>query len=130
MVQGEVSGGDACGGETDPAGSTESQDPQPEGEEECRDGTGDWRVEHYRRLGTLATSGAGSGAMITPTHFAFRIDRWDQHGDNLLDHVAGIQDFQVSQATFEAACKRWPGETITLRQGARIIEDSRKIGFA
>jgi hypothetical protein len=30
----------------------------------------------------------------------------------------------------EAACKRWPGETITLRQGARIIEDSRKIGFA
>ena len=29
----------------------------------------------------------------------------------------------------EAACKRWPGETITLRQGARVIEDSRKIGF-
>ena len=37
---------------------------------------------------------------------------------------------QVAQATLEAACKRWPGETITLRQGARIIEDSRKIGFA
>jgi hypothetical protein len=48
----------------------------------------------------------------------------------LLEHVAGIEDFQVAQATFEAACKRWPGETITLRQGARIIEDSRKIGFA
>ena len=69
--------------------------------------------------------------MITRAHFAFRIDRWDQLGDNILDHVAGIEDFQVAQATFEAACKGWPGETITsLRQGDRIIDDSRKTGFA
>jgi hypothetical protein len=67
---------------------------------------------------------------VTRAHFAFRIDRWDQLGDNILDHVAGIEDFQVAQATFEAACKGWPGETITLRQGDRIIEDSRKTGFA
>ena len=40
------------------------------------------------------------------THFSFRVDRWDQLGDNILDHVAGIEDFQVAQATFEAACKR------------------------
>ena len=53
-----------------------------------------------------------------------------RRGDNILDHVAGIEDFQVAQATFEAACKGWPGETITLRQGDRIIEDSRKTGFA
>jgi hypothetical protein len=33
-------------------------------------------------------------------------------------------------AAFEAACRRWPGETITLRQGARVVEDSRKVGFA
>ena len=39
--------------------------------------------------------------MITRAHFAFRIDRWDQLGDNILDHVAGIEDFQVAQATFE-----------------------------
>jgi len=26
---------------------------------------------------------------------------------------------------YEAACKRWPGETITLRQGARIIKATR-----
>ena len=64
------------------------------------------------------------------THFSFRVDRWDQLGDNILDLVAGIEDFQVAQATFEAACKRWPGETITLRQGARVVEDSRKVGFA
>lgn len=49
--------------------------------------------------------------MTTRAHFAFRVDRWDQLGDTLLEHVAGIEDFQVAQATFEAACKRWPGET-------------------
>jgi hypothetical protein len=68
--------------------------------------------------------------MTTRAHFAFRVDRWDQLGENILDHVAGIEDFQIAQATFEAACTRWPSETITLRQGARVIEDSRKVGFA
>jgi hypothetical protein len=68
--------------------------------------------------------------MTTRTHFAFRIDRWDIPGEHVLEHVAGVADFAVAQATFEAACKRWPGETFTLRQGTRTIEDSRKIGFA
>jgi hypothetical protein len=72
----------------------------------------------------------GSGTMTTRANFAFRVDRWDQLGENILDHVAGIEDFQIAQATFEAAYKRWPSETITLRQGARVIEDSRKVGFA
>ena len=36
----------------------------------------------------------------------------------------------VAMATYEAACRHWPGETITLRQGARVIEDSRKEGLA
>jgi hypothetical protein len=52
--------------------------------------------------------------MTTCVHFAFRVDRWDQLGDTLLEHVTAIEDFQVAQATFEAACKRWPGETIGL----------------
>ena len=78
----------------------------------------------------LAAPSAGSGTMTTRAHFAFRVDRWDQLGENILDQVAGIEDFQIAQATFEAACKRWPSETITLRQGARVIEDSRKVGFA
>ena len=41
--------------------------------------------------------------MITRADFAFRIDRWDQLGDNILDHVAGIEDFQVAQATQSTA---------------------------
>jgi len=41
-----------------------------------------------------------------------------------VEHVAGIEDYQVALATFLAACQRWPGTPITLRQGARVIEDS------
>jgi hypothetical protein len=47
-----------------------------------------------------------------------------------VEHVAGIEDYQVALATFRAACKRWPGVPITLRQGARVIEDSRRTRLA
>ena len=42
-------------------------------------------------------------------------------------HVACVEDYQVALATFLAACQRWPGTPITLRQGARVIEDSRRL---
>jgi len=32
-----------------------------------------------------------------------------------------VEDDQVAFATFRAACERWPGTPITLRQGARVI---------
>jgi hypothetical protein len=47
-----------------------------------------------------------------------------------MDHIAGSDDLMVAMAAYEAACRHWPGEIITLRQGARIIEDSRKVGLA
>jgi hypothetical protein len=71
-----------------------------------------------------------------PCHTRLRIRRNDDsHSFRLPGRSLGPArrkhpDFQVAQATFEAECKRWPGETITLRQGARVIEDSRKTGFA
>jgi len=37
---------------------------------------------------------------------------------------------QLAVATFRAACERWPGTAITLRQGARVIEDSRRLRMA
>jgi hypothetical protein len=40
------------------------------------------------------------------------------------------EDLMVAMAAYEAACRQWPGETITLRQGTRVIEDSRKEGLA
>jgi hypothetical protein len=45
-----------------------------------------------------------------------------------VDHaVAGIEDYQVALATYRAACQRWPGIPITLRQGTRVIQDSRRL---
>jgi hypothetical protein len=49
---------------------------------------------------------------------------WDDTGNNIVEHVAGVEDYQVALATFRAA---WPGTPITLRQGARVIEDSRRL---
>jgi hypothetical protein len=43
-------------------------------------------------------------------------DRW----------IGGVEDYQLALATYRAACERWPGAPITLRQGARVIEDSRR----
>jgi hypothetical protein len=40
---------------------------------------------------------------------------------------AGIEDYELALATYQAACERWPGPPITLRQGARVIEDSRRL---
>jgi hypothetical protein len=60
------------------------------------------------------------------TYHKHSIDRWDDAtGQNLYDHIAGVNDFFVARATFDAAIKRWPGAKITLRSGARIIEKTR-----
>jgi hypothetical protein len=58
--------------------------------------------------------------------FQYRIDRWDAAGHNLLEHVAGLEDFAVAQAAYDRACRRWPKEVITLRQGAHVVADSRR----
>jgi hypothetical protein len=67
---------------------------------------------------------------VTRTHFTFRVDMWDPDGLGVLEHIAGVQDDQVAMATYVAACQRWPDAFITLRQGARVIEESRKMRLA
>jgi hypothetical protein len=61
-----------------------------------------------------------------PTPFTFRIERWEK---NAVYHVAGVEDFLLAMATYQAACRRWPDARITLRQGGRLIEDSRENGL-
>jgi hypothetical protein len=63
----------------------------------------------------------------TKTHFAFRVDIWDDTGDSIVEHVASLDDFEMAEATYRAAVARWPAARITLRQGARVIEDSRRL---
>src|SRR5262249_13718960 len=55
------------------------------------------------------------------THFAFRVDTWTPDGESIVKHVAGVEDYQVALATYRAATP------ITLRQGGRVIEDSRRL---
>jgi len=61
------------------------------------------------------------------THFAFRVDTGTPDGESIVEHVAGVEDYQVALATYRAGCERWLGTSITLRQGARVIEDSRRL---
>jgi hypothetical protein len=52
-----------------------------------------------------------------PDH-AHSIDHWDDAtGSNLYEHLV------LARATFAAAVKSWPSTKITLRNGARIIDD-------
>ena len=36
-------------------------------------------------------------SMITRTHFAHRIDRWDTEG-NIVENLAGIEDYEIALA--------------------------------
>src|SRR5215510_10984190 len=62
--------------------------------------------------------------MKTKTHFAFRVDVWDDTGNSIVEHVAGVDDFEVAEATYRAAMARWPAARITLRQGIRVVHDT------
>jgi hypothetical protein len=53
--------------------------------------------------------------------FAFRIDVWDSAANSIVEQIAGIDDFEVAEATYRAAIARWPRARITLRQGARVV---------
>jgi hypothetical protein len=38
--------------------------------------------------------------MKTKAHFAFRVDIWDEVGESIVEHVAGVDDFEVAEATY------------------------------
>jgi hypothetical protein len=56
--------------------------------------------------------------------FTYRVDRWTDDGNSILDYVAAVADLAVARAAYRAAVRRWPGGKITLRQGARVVERS------
>ena len=55
----------------------------------------------------------------SPTRFPYRIERWEK---DAVHHVAGVEDFLLAMATYQAACRRWPDARITLR---RVANSSR-----
>jgi hypothetical protein len=82
------------------------------------------------RSGPEQGSARKDGSVVNRTLFSYRIDMWTIDGEYVLDHLAGIEDFQLAQATYQAACRRWPDTVITLRQGAKVIEDNRQVRTA
>jgi hypothetical protein len=45
--------------------------------------------------------------MKTRTHFTHRIDMLDT-SDEIAEHLAGIEDYELAEATWQAAVARWP----------------------
>jgi hypothetical protein len=43
------------------------------------------------------------------SHYAYTIDRLDETGV-IVERLAGVEDFQVAEATWRAATRRWPKE--------------------
>jgi hypothetical protein len=54
----------------------------------------------------------------TKAHFCFRVDIWDDTGDSIIEHVAGVDDFEVAEATYRAAVARWPTARLRSQVGA------------
>ena len=61
---------------------------------------------------------------------AHRIDLWDSSGENIVEHLAEIEEFELAMATYRAASERWPGANITLRASATVIEDTWRVRTA
>jgi hypothetical protein len=66
---------------------------------------------------------SSSRDMKTRTHFAHRM--LDAKGE-VREHLAGVEDYEVAEATWLAAVARWPKAHIILRQGARVVRDSKR----
>jgi hypothetical protein len=47
-------------------------------------------------------------------------------GGEIQEHLAGVEEYEVAEATWQAAIARWPKAAIILRQGARVVRDSRR----
>jgi hypothetical protein len=68
----------------------------------------------------------GTFDVVIRTNCAHRIDMWDDDGKNIIEHLANIQDFELALGAYQFVLSRWPNASLTLRQGTRVIEDSRK----
>jgi hypothetical protein len=60
--------------------------------------------------------------MSIHTSFQYSIDILAIDGETVIEHLAAVEDFCVALATYRAACDRWPGAAIALRQGGRTVE--------
>jgi len=58
-----------------------------------------------RETGRGGRMGQKETAINYRTRFAYRIDAWDADGENVIEHLAGVEDLQVAKATYlDSAC--------------------------
>ena len=53
-----------------------------------------------------------------------RSGRGDDTGNSIVEHVAGVDDFEVAEATYRAGVARWPAARIALRRGIQVVRDT------
>ena len=53
--------------------------------------------------------------MKTKTHFAFRVDIWDDIGDSIVEHIAGVDDFADAARPCRMAAMAASGSNATTR---------------
>jgi hypothetical protein len=44
----------------------------------------------------------------------------------ITETIAAVDDYELAEVMWRAAIERWPDATIILRQGARVVHDSRR----
>jgi hypothetical protein len=50
--------------------------------------------------------------MKTKTYFALRVDIWDAKGENIVEHVAGVDDLDVAEAAYRSLCTLAEGTAV------------------
>ena len=53
---------------------------------------------------------------------AFKVEEWTE-SDHILRLLAGCDNLFVARAAFREAVARYPKSILTLRQGARVLEE-------
>jgi len=55
----------------------------------------------------------------------FKVEAWSKKGQNIDRLIATATNLLVARAAYEAAVQLYPGQNITLRQGARVIAETK-----
>ena len=62
------------------------------------------------------------------SHFKHSVELVDDNGE-IVDQLAGVQDFMLAKATYDAAVRRWPKARIRLSAMTRL-EQRGAVAFA
>jgi hypothetical protein len=86
-------------------------------------GTRMGRRKTAKNLGQLDVCSCSvlNGAMSAREDLPFTVELWSENFERLEETVARAADFLTAKAAYDALVKRWPGEPIMVRQGARVV---------